>query len=67
MDYKGIRVLLIERYLLLDNGMNNNVHIIDKRSVCDIIGMQNSIPITNVGYLHVLNILRFENYDKLCW
>lgn len=30
MDYKGIRVLLIERYLLLDNGMNSNVHIIDK-------------------------------------
>ena len=30
MDYKGIRVLLIERYLSLDNGMNNNVHIIDK-------------------------------------
>ena len=30
MDYKGIRVLLIERYLLLDNGINNNVHIIDK-------------------------------------
>ena len=30
MDYKGIRVLLIERYLLLDTGTNNNVHIIDK-------------------------------------
>ena len=30
MDYKGIRVLLIERYLSLDNGINNNVHIIDK-------------------------------------
>ena len=30
MDYKGIRVLLIERYLSLDNVMNNNVHIIDK-------------------------------------
>lgn len=30
MDYKGIRVLLIERYLSLNNGMNNNVHIIDK-------------------------------------
>ena len=28
MDYKGIRVLLIERYLLLDTGTNNNVHII---------------------------------------
>ena len=30
MDYKGIRVLLIERYLSLDNGINNNVHVIDK-------------------------------------
>jgi CRISPR-associated protein, csn2 family len=30
MDYKGIRILLIERYLSLDNGINNNVHIIDK-------------------------------------
>ena len=30
MDYKGIRVLLIERYLSLDNSINNNVHIIDK-------------------------------------
>ncbi len=30
IDYKGIRVLLIERYLSLDNGINNNVHIIDK-------------------------------------
>ena len=30
MVYKGIRVLLIERYLSLDNGINNNVHIIDK-------------------------------------
>lgn len=29
MDYKGIRILLIERYLSLDNGINNNVHIID--------------------------------------
>ena len=30
MVYKGIRVLLIERYLSLDSGINNNVHIIDK-------------------------------------
>ena len=30
INYKGIRVLLIERYLSLDNGINNNVHIIDK-------------------------------------
>lgn len=30
MDYKGIRILLIERYLSLDNSIVNNVQIIDK-------------------------------------
>ena len=30
MDYKGIRILLIERYLSLDNSIVDNVQIIDK-------------------------------------